>query len=66
MDMFTTDETRPVWLLRVERLIDGEITWDEFSNSVVDELDLEPNAQASGTGPGICFHAIIFVGHTIT
>ncbi|KAG2336388.1 hypothetical protein BDR05DRAFT_953406 [Suillus weaverae] len=42
MDMLVTDEARQRWPSHVNRLIDGEMKWDDFSNVVADELDLEP------------------------
>jgi hypothetical protein len=65
MDMLATDETRNQWSLHVDQLIDGEVTWDEFSDLVADELSLETDARANVIGPGTCIQGIsIFVGHT--
>ncbi|KAG1837450.1 hypothetical protein DFJ58DRAFT_734343 [Suillus subalutaceus] len=51
MDMLATDETRQEWSLRVDQLIDGEMTWDDFSNLVADELDLELDQRVNSMGP---------------
>jgi hypothetical protein len=65
MDMLATDETRCQWSLRVDQLIDGEVTWGEFSDLAADELSLEPDARANAIGPGKCIQGIsISAGHT--
>jgi hypothetical protein len=50
--------------LHVDQLFDGEVTWDEFSDLVADELRLEPDARDNAIGLGTCIQGIsIFVGH---
>ncbi|KAG1853360.1 hypothetical protein F4604DRAFT_1686362 [Suillus subluteus] len=51
IDMLATDETRQAWSLRVDQLINGEMTWDDFSNLVADELDLELDQRVNSMGP---------------
>jgi hypothetical protein len=59
MDMLATDEARHEWSLRVDQLIDGEMSWQEFSNLAADGLDLQPNRRAYTMGPGKSIHNII-------
>ncbi|KAG2127467.1 uncharacterized protein EDB93DRAFT_1257031 [Suillus bovinus] len=51
MDMLPNDETRQQWSLRVDKLFDGEMKWDDFSNLVGDELDLELAQRVNSMGP---------------
>ncbi|KAG1758075.1 hypothetical protein EDD22DRAFT_957266 [Suillus occidentalis] len=50
MDMLATEERRYQWSLHVDQLFDGEVTWDEFSDLVADELRLEPDARDNAIG----------------
>jgi hypothetical protein len=59
MDMLATDETRYQWSLHVDQLIDGEMTWEEFSDLVADALDLKPNSRSNTIGSGMYIHDII-------
>lgn len=58
MDMLPNDETRQQWSLRVDKLFDGEMKWDDFSNLVGDELDLELAQRVNSMGPGTCIHDV--------
>jgi hypothetical protein len=59
MDMMTTDETQYRWLLHVDQLIDGEITWKEFTDLVANALYLKPNSQGNAIGSGMYIQDII-------
>src|ERR1700692_988405 len=53
MDVMASDETRYQWSLHVDQLIDGEMTWEEFSDLLADALDLKPNSQGNTIGSGM-------------
>jgi hypothetical protein len=59
MDVMASDETRYQWSLHVDQLIDGEMTWEEFSDLLADALDLKPNSQGNTIGSGMYIHDII-------
>ncbi|KAG1853377.1 hypothetical protein F4604DRAFT_1686374 [Suillus subluteus] len=50
MDMLPSDGTRQRWSFGIDRLIDGEMALDEFSNLVSDVLDLELDRRANNMG----------------
>jgi hypothetical protein len=65
MDMLATDERRYQLSLHVDKLFDSEVTWDEFCLTVMDVLNLEPDARADTIGPGRYIHdIIIYLGDT--
>ncbi|KAG1853347.1 hypothetical protein F4604DRAFT_1933241 [Suillus subluteus] len=51
MDMLANDETLQEWSSCVDQLIDSEMTWDDFSNLVAGELDLELDQRVNSMGP---------------
>ncbi|KAG2359307.1 hypothetical protein BDR07DRAFT_1488414 [Suillus spraguei] len=59
MDMLDTDETLHEWSSCVDQLIDGNMTWDEFSHLLAEALDLKPNRQANTIDSGTRIHHII-------